>query len=291
MLEIWTQEQEAANLSRLFEGVRNKAAFAREFNIPGGASMLSQHCSGHRPMSLEAATAYAKGFGCSIEQISPRLAKKVGEAHETRPSMVDLFDPVTKHFDFPKEHKSKFDLMNRLTELDEVIDKVEDSARTQLKPLLSRLIDEQQAINLDEHPDLIAIRTVKMRLRAGVTGFSIESDQSDGTPIFFRAAWLDERGYKPSNLVAIKVQGASMEPTLYQGDMVVINTSDTEPKDGKAFAVNYEGEAMIKRMVRDSGVWWLSSDNLDQRKYVRKECAEGSCLVIGRVIHRQSEEI
>jgi len=83
MLEIWTKEQEAKNLSHLFEGVSNKAAFAREFKVPGGASMLSQHCSGHRPMSLEAAIAYAKGFKCSIAQISPRLAVEVHEASNT----------------------------------------------------------------------------------------------------------------------------------------------------------------------------------------------------------------
>ena len=42
--------------------------------------MLSQHLSGHRPMSLAAATAYAKGFGVSLAEISPRLASTVAEA-------------------------------------------------------------------------------------------------------------------------------------------------------------------------------------------------------------------
>lgn len=38
--------------------------------------MISQHVKGHRPISLEAALAYARGFGCSLEEISPRLAAK-----------------------------------------------------------------------------------------------------------------------------------------------------------------------------------------------------------------------
>lgn len=152
-------------------------------------------------------------------------------------------------------------------------------------------LDDQQPEDLDDHPDLIGIRTVKIRLSAGISGFSIEADESDGLPIFFRAEWLQKKGYQARHLVALKVQGASMEPTLHQNDLVVINTADTQPKDGIAFALNYEGEAMIKRMVRDSGAWYLSSDNLDQRKYARKECAEGSCIVIGRVIYKQSEEI
>lgn len=152
-------------------------------------------------------------------------------------------------------------------------------------------VDEPQAIDLDDHPELERVRKVKLRLQAGVSGFSVEADEGDGMPIFFRADWLQMRGYKPYNLIAIKVMGQSMEPNLHAGDMVVINTADTEPKDGKVFAVNYEGEAVIKRIVRDSGIWWLSSDNPDQRRYPRKECTEGSCIIVGQVIHKQSEEI
>lgn len=150
---------------------------------------------------------------------------------------------------------------------------------------------DPQPIDLEAHPDLVRIRKVKLRLQAGVSGFSIDTDEGDGTPIFFRSEWLKARGFKPQNLVAIKVIGASMEPTLYPDDVVVANTADTEPRDGKVFAINYEGEPVIKRMIRDNGSWWLTSDNPDQRRFPRKECAEGACIVVGRIVHRQSEEI
>ena len=151
--------------------------------------------------------------------------------------------------------------------------------------------DDIQPIDLDAHPGLVRIRRVQLRLQAGVHGYSIDADESDGSPLFFRADWLKLRGYKPDHLVAIKVMGQSMEPTLYPDDMVVVNTTDTEPKDGKVFAINYEGEAVIKRMVRDAGSWWLASDNPDQRRFPRKECADGACIIVGQVIHRQSEQI
>lgn len=80
MNQVWNQEQEAANLARLFEGVSNKAAFARDHKVPGGPSMLSQHCSGHRPIGLDAAMAYARGFGVALGDISPRLALQVAGA-------------------------------------------------------------------------------------------------------------------------------------------------------------------------------------------------------------------
>lgn len=79
-MEIWTYKQEADNLAAKFEG-KNKAKFARENKIRGGASMLSQHVSGNRPISLEAAIAYAKGFGCSLAEISPRLDTEIKRAN------------------------------------------------------------------------------------------------------------------------------------------------------------------------------------------------------------------
>lgn len=81
-MSIWTPEQEAENLRLLFKGVKNKAAFAKQFKVPGGPSMLSQQCSGNRPINLAAATAYATGFGVSIDRISPRLAKELEEANK-----------------------------------------------------------------------------------------------------------------------------------------------------------------------------------------------------------------
>lgn len=89
MKDIWTPEQEAANLAGLFEGIKNKAAFAREFKIPGGASMLSQHCSGNRPIGLEAAIAYAAGFGIGIEKISPKLAQQLALASASLNNVSD----------------------------------------------------------------------------------------------------------------------------------------------------------------------------------------------------------
>jgi phage repressor protein C with HTH and peptisase S24 domain len=150
---------------------------------------------------------------------------------------------------------------------------------------------EPEEIDLDAHPGLERVRSVRLRLQAGVSGFAIEPDSADGMPIFFRSEWLRSRGFKAQNLLAIKVTGQSMEPTLFADDVVVINTVDNDPRDGRVYAINYEGEAVIKRMVRDSGTWWLSSDNPDQRRFPRKECRDAACIIVGQVIHRQSEQI
>ncbi|GER16720.1 LexA family protein [Variovorax boronicumulans] len=81
-MKTWTPEQEAERLAARFEGV-NQAKFAREHQVPGGPSMVSQHIKKRRPLNLEAAVAYAKGFGVPLAEISPRLAAEVAQAEST----------------------------------------------------------------------------------------------------------------------------------------------------------------------------------------------------------------
>lgn len=205
-------------LAERFKSVKNRAAFAREHNLRGGGTMIYQHISGIRPIGLDAAKVYAKAFGCSLEEISSRLARESIEAANLTGGRVKT--------------STELDLLN--------------------------------------NPEYPAIRRVDLRLVAGMTGFSVEYEDGEGDMIVFKRRWYDMHGYKPERLIAIRVQGSSMETGLNQNDTVVINTEDTNPKDGEVFAVNYEGAAVIKRLVRDRGEWWLSSDNPDQRKYPPK---------------------
>lgn len=145
-------------------------------------------------------------------------------------------------------------------------------------------------VSLTDHPDLLEVPRVKFKLSAGVTGYAIESENGNGKPVFFRKDWFDLHGYRPEKLFGVRVSGASMEPALWDGDLVVINTDDTKPHDGDAFAINYEGEMVIKRLRRDAGEWWATSDNSDQRRFAPKRCTEG-VVIIGRVIYKQSERI
>ena len=145
-------------------------------------------------------------------------------------------------------------------------------------------------INLENNPDYPAIRRVTFKLSAGASGFGIQYRDERGAPIVFQRQWYEGRGLRPEKLFAVEVSNGSMEPGLYDGDTVVVNTEAVDPKDGVVFAVNYEGELVIKRLIRDGGQWWLSSDNPDQRKYPRKVCDE-HCVLIGEIVHKQSERI
>jgi hypothetical protein len=140
-------------------------------------------------------------------------------------------------------------------------------------------------------PEFVEIPMVKLRLQAGITGFQTEPDRRGGGTLGMRKNWLERHDYNPAKLVAIHVKGESMEPSLYEDDVVVINTADTKLVDGQVYAVNYEGEAVVKRLARDAGDWWLTSDNPDQRKHHRKICRGDACIVIGRVVRKESDRI
>lgn len=99
-MKIWSVDEEAENLRARFQGV-NRAAFARDHNVKGGQAMIYQHITGRRPMNLEAATAYAAGFGCSLGEISPRLAAEAGRAAALSAELPPAEAPVSS-WPFPE---------------------------------------------------------------------------------------------------------------------------------------------------------------------------------------------
>lgn len=152
-------------------------------------------------------------------------------------------------------------------------------------------IDEQKPVQGAE-PDseaFVHIPKVRLLVSAGVSGFGVEPEPYDGSTATVPADWLRRRQLRAEHLIAIRVRGRSMEPTFNEGDTVFINKSDTEPFDGAVFVINYEGEDVIKRLSRDAGDWWLTSDNPNQQQFHRKLCRGAECIIIGRVVRSERE--
>lgn len=141
----------------------------------------------------------------------------------------------------------------------------------------------------EESDNEYRIPMVELRLQAGVTGFQTEPDRRDGGTMGVSKIWADRKEYNPKRLIAIRVKGESMEPTLYEDDIVVIHLDEKNPVDNGIFAINYDGEAVVKRMSRDMGQWWLMSDNSDQRRFYRRACKGSECVIIGRVVRREGD--
>ena len=142
-----------------------------------------------------------------------------------------------------------------------------------------------------DDPRMTQIMKVRLKVQAGVTGFQTEPDHYEGETLGVPTVWLQREGLRAESLISIPVRGDSMEPSLYDGDSIVVNTADKNIVSGSVYVVNYEGEAIVKRMLRDAGQWWLVSDNADQRKYHRQLCKGAECIVVGKVIRKESTHI
>ncbi|MYZ44189.1 helix-turn-helix domain-containing protein [Schauerella aestuarii] len=152
-----------------------------------------------------------------------------------------------------------------------------------------RMADHDKAKS--EQSDFVPVRKVMFKISAGIAGFAVDYvDNGDGKPVFLPKQWLEKRDLRPEQLYAIEVKGESMTPSLREGDIAVVDTGDVQRRDGEVYAVNFEGELTVKRLIRDSSRWWLASDNPDQIRFGRKMCDEGTYL-LGRIVYKQSEYI
>jgi len=134
-----------------------------------------------------------------------------------------------------------------------------------------------------DEPDTVAVPRVKLRLRAGVAQFDTEPDMDgDGQEQVPRAV-LTALRLDPRNLLAVRVRGMSMEPMLFEDDVVVIDKSDTKPVSREVYAVNFNGEPCIKQLVFRGGQWYLHSINPDHGPVNTKS---GQCSIVGRVVYQ-----
>ena len=85
----------------------------------------------------------------------------------------------------------------------------------------------------------------------------------------------------------IYASGDSMSPWLQEHDVVAIDTSDTTPKEGEAYALFLDGDQMIKRIYREAGnTLILSSDNKKYKDKVITDEFANSLFIVGRVFYR-----
>ena len=105
-------------------------------------------------------------------------------------------------------------------------------------------------------------------------------EQAIGT-IRFSSRWLRSQGLDPAMLSAIAVTGDSMEPTLRDGDEILVDRSPRPPRDG-IHVVRVDEAVLVKRLdLARPGTIALLSDNPAYRPL---ELAPRAVEVIGRVV-------
>jgi phage repressor protein C with HTH and peptisase S24 domain len=106
-----------------------------------------------------------------------------------------------------------------------------------------------------------------------------------------REIQLDERYLPPIpeqiKLFATHIRGYSMQPTLSDSDIVIVDQSLKQITNDEIFAFNFDDETIIKRIRLTFGAIALVSDNPDKMRYPDILVPNGVNLaVLGKVIWR-----
>lgn len=108
--------------------------------------------------------------------------------------------------------------------------------------------------------DILMVPMVEAVMSAGSGSFET-SDYSE-RKYAFRRDFLCRKG-NSSQMVLMRVAGDSMEPSIEDGDVVLIDQSQRTPAPNRIYAVGVEDMVYLKRINSRPGKIILSSDNPD----------------------------
>lgn len=101
----------------------------------------------------------------------------------------------------------------------------------------------------------------------------------------FRKTWLNAMGINPGRALIVRVRGTSMEPTIRNGSIALIDEQRSDYRNGKIYAFVEGDELRIKRLQIDNGKSIaLISDNRDFPVEVRTGIDMNAMRPLGEVV-------
>jgi len=163
------------------------------------------------------------------------------------------------------------------------------------KPLYKQLLDGEVPIvgevgqpfdkELDQQQEgFVKIPRYKVVASAG-NGTMIHSEQIVDH-LAFRSDWVRHAlGVPVASLALINVTGDSMEPTLSNGDLILIDTSVSKVEDSGVYVLRYDGILKVKRIhSKYDGSVVIISDNAKYSPELIQGDLINDLYVVGRVV-------
>lgn len=149
-----------------------------------------------------------------------------------------------------------------------------------------------QGVAADGRPEVPPLRAPGFvsipfaRVEAAMGGGAVVEDEEDGDPWHFNRAWLrDKLRLRAAGLRLLTVKGDSMEPSLYSGDVVMIDTAQTSPSPPGIFVLHDGFGLVAKRLEHlpnsDPPRVRILSDN---PRYSAYEMTIEEIRVVGRLV-------
>lgn len=128
------------------------------------------------------------------------------------------------------------------------------------------------------------VRIKQLELGASAGPGSLADDEAAQDTMAFGAKWLKQLGTDPAKLSLISVDGDSMDPTLCDGDDIMVDHSAAQrPLRDGIYVLRMDDVLLVKRLaLRPSGKLSIRSDNERYPNWDDVEPQEVN--IIGRVI-------
>jgi phage repressor protein C with HTH and peptisase S24 domain len=136
-----------------------------------------------------------------------------------------------------------------------------------------------------EGPEVVLVKRYDIRVGAG-HGTYVHSEEVVGSVAFSRE-WIKARGLNAQNLALVDVVGDSMDKVLREGDIVLVDLSQTDIVSGKAYVIRVGDELLVKYLQHLPGdlIQMFSENSTVYPPFAIKASDLGNELVvIGRVV-------
>lgn len=113
----------------------------------------------------------------------------------------------------------------------------------------------------------------------------VVTDEEPTRQLAFRKRWLNYRGLQEKALVVVYAKGDSMEPTIEDGNSILVDMTQTTPSDGGIYVLRNEGQLIVKRTqhLLGQGIL-LISDNKSYKEQVIPANGSSDLQVLGKVV-------
>lgn len=103
----------------------------------------------------------------------------------------------------------------------------------------------------------------------------------------FTAEFFKAIGSRPSSCRLVEARGDSMEPYLFNRDMMMMDLDKTSVRDGNIYAICFEGESLVKQLFKQSGgLLTLHSYNPKYPDRLVQLTEETDFQVVGEIVYR-----
>lgn len=237
---------------------------AESINLVGRVPKLAE-IAGVSPRTVYA---WKKGERHPNRQNLKRLTRYLEKIAEQTESSTELYFPLT----VGAERRSTRDHSAGRSN----VAQVDDSATTFLAPERESEGHQEEFIFVD-----------KAEARPSAGGGSLATSDSSAGRYAFRLDWVLHKTQDANSLRIMEVMGRSMESTLHNGDLCLVNQSDKDLVEDRVYVVRLDDEIYVKRFSRIPGKYLFRGDNRElayQDIEIDPRDESRSWEVIGRVI-------